>query len=267
MPSKLGFPAPLLAEVAMRLQVYAYGEGWIAVEKPAGVLIDPPQGQPDSRCLTAAIRDQLRQEKPEMQRLQAECVRSVFPLDAEIAGCALLALTPSAVTDLRNAFGSHQLRFRLGMVSSTSPSSGEDQLRCEVPVAQNSQTGATFLSAARGKRACTDFVRVSQAGRFTVWSALTDYLRPEQVRLHAAEMGIAVLGDLAHQGAATPTAAQLHQRRFWKGEDTVYYAAPMIWLEEVECVVAGGVRGLTRIGLPRPRGVEVFLKKARLEGS
>ena len=263
-PSKLGFPAPLLGEDALRLQVYAAGDGWIAWEKPAGVSVDASPGAgAGGRNLTAAIRRQLEQGKPEMLRLRAECVRSVFPLDEEVAGCALLALTAEATESLRNIFGSRLLRFTFGMVCGGSELAAGTRLRCEVPVAQNGTTGAVFLSAKWGKRTATDFVCEAKTEQYTLWTATADYLRPGQIRLHAAEVGIPIVGDTNNGGGEVPTAGDVRQRRYWKGESRAYYPAPLIWLQEVQAM-AENEQGLTQIALPPPRGIDVFLRKSSL---
>lgn len=258
LPAEIGFPPPLLGPNAVRLPLLGRSEGWVVLAKPAGVLVDPLPGRPGVPSLTTALRQQIQAGKPELSNWAAECVRGVYPLDEEITGPVVLALRENSAAALRNAYGSGFFRFTFRLVAQMDVRL--EECVCEAPIAYDSRRGMAIVTPRRGKKARTAFRMLARAGDFSLWEACTDYIRYGQVRLHARELGIRVVGDEAMGGVAAPVASVVNDRRRWNGRDEPYYRLPMVWLHAVALGGTGGTEGWHETFIP-PKGVGVFLKR------
>lgn len=257
LPEEIGFPPPLLGRAAVRLPVLGSGSGWLLLAKPAGVLVDPLPGRSGIPALTTALRAQWQAGKPELLGLGIECVRGVYPLDEEITGPVLLALQEGCAAALRNAHGSGSFRFTFRLVV-MGDGCGDERV-CDAPVTYDSRRGMGIVSARRGKKARTDFRVVAREGEYTLLEARTDYYRYGQVRLHARELAIRVVGDEGMGGVPAPAASVVINRRRWNGRNEPYYRLPMVWLHGLEFPLEEGGKG-GGVFAP-PKGVDVFLRR------
>ncbi len=257
----IGFPPPLLGERAVRLPILGRGPGWVILPKPLGVLVDPLPGYAGVCALTEALRRQWAAGKAELAGTGIECVRGVYPLEPEVTGPVVLALHEAVAAQLRNAHGSGGIRFTFRVVG-VAGGGGEARL-CEAPIAYDSRRGIGIVSARRGKKARTEFQLLWQAHGYALWEARTDYLRYAQIRLHARELGLCVVGDEAMGGVAAPRASVVNNRRKWQGRDEPYYRAPMVWLHSVVLPesIAGEGPDAAPSAFDPPHGIDVFLAR------
>ncbi|WOO41411.1 hypothetical protein [Rubellicoccus peritrichatus] len=191
----VGFPPPLLGEQPFRLPILERGDGWVALEKPIGPLIDAHPLYPDAKSIVEGIRVQASAGKPELERLELGKVAAIYFLEPEVHGIAMLASNHSAREHLRNAFGSMQFEFEFEMLGKAPH--GATDLVCEAPLGYYSKAGRMVISKRHGKKSKTQFLRVGDCGSVSRWLARTAYPRPQQIQLHAREVGLEIAGDVA----------------------------------------------------------------------
>ncbi len=215
-PSFLGFPPPLLGPEPVRLAVPASGAGFFVLEKLAGVVWERSKYE-EGAGVCDAVRAQLAQEKPEMVRCGVSHPVSVWPLEKELAGAGLLAERGEKAERWRNAFGSELLEFSFELLAEGE--AGAEEMACELPVATHLSEARALISQGTGKKSRTVFTRRARCGRWSWWEARTNFPRWHQVRLHAAELGLRIVGETLYaRGKDILLTELLPHRRLNKGE-------------------------------------------------
>jgi 23S rRNA-/tRNA-specific pseudouridylate synthase len=233
----LGFPPPLLGEQPFRMPILAEDDGWIALEKPAGVGMraHPWDAEPD---MDAALNTQLQAGKPELLRCGAEIFASVYYLDPVISGIALFAKNRDASADLRNRFGSGDCRFRFRFITAVSGSNARSAELCaDAPLLPHNVKPKMIPSTAKGKKAFTDFKRIAESAKgWALWEATVDFFRPHQIRAHAAVLEIPILGDELSGGPEAPTQRDLQPKKQRPGVHLPAFRGVAIHLAELQLV-------------------------------
>jgi 23S rRNA-/tRNA-specific pseudouridylate synthase len=231
----IGFPPPLLGEAPMRLPVLAETEGWIALEKPAGVgtRAYPWDSEPD---LDGALNAQLQAEKPELLRRGASLFGSVYYLDPAISGVSVFAKNRETLADLRNDFGSGHCRFRFQFITPAQPGL-DSELSSDAPLLPHNVKPKMIPSTAKGKKAFTAFRRIVESSKgWVLWEANVDFFRPHQVRAHAAVLELPILGDSLYGGPPAPTQRELHPKKQRSGLNLPSFEGIALHLAEVQLV-------------------------------
>jgi 23S rRNA-/tRNA-specific pseudouridylate synthase len=257
----VGFPPPLLGEAPYRLPVLAETADWFALDKPAGVGVRayPWDDEPD---LDAALNSQLRAEKPELVRRQAELFGSVYYLDPSISGVAVFAKNRDALADLRNRFGSGDCRFRFQFVTAAPAAGVEAELRSDAPLLPHNVKPKMIPSTAKGKKAFTDFKRIAESPKgWALWEARVDFFRPHQVRAHAAVLEIPILGDKLYGGPVAPTQRELHPKKQRSGVNLPSFHGIALHLTEVQLIPG---EAETTIFCEPPKHLRLLLRRMGL---
>lgn len=256
----IGFPPPLLGELPLRLAVLAEALAWLALDKPAGLgtRTHPWDGCPD---LDHALNLQLSAGKPELLRTQASCFGSIYYLDPVISGVALFAKNRESLADLRNSFGSVQCQFTFHFVSAN-PDFLESTLLADAPLLPHATKAKMIPSTAKGKKSSTRLTRLASGNEaWALWEAKSDFIRPHQVRAHAATLGLPVLGDSLYGGPEIPTIGQLELRS--RRSDM---AAPIfegVAIHLVELIFPFGQEQIT-LQSPHSKAFQLLLKRLGL---
>ena len=66
---------------------------------------------------------------------------------------------------------------------------------CGLPIAVHNEKPCMIVSHKSGKFANTSFDPIQQHGKYQLWQASTTYHRIHQVRIHALESGLNIIGD------------------------------------------------------------------------
>jgi 23S rRNA-/tRNA-specific pseudouridylate synthase len=229
----IGFPPPLLGESPQRLRLLAETADWLALDKPAGAgtRAHPWDETPD---LDDGLNVQLDAGKPELQKTGASLFASVYYLDPEISGVALFAKNREALAGLRNCFGSGELQFTFRFLAADHPGLSPE-VEADAPLLPHRVKPKMIPSTARGKKCRTIFTRLSRSELgWALWEAKACFLRPHQVRAHAAVQGIPVLGDALYGGPAAPTVRQLQPRARRSDLDSAVFQGLAIHLARIE---------------------------------
>lgn len=257
----IGFPPPLLGERPQRLNLLAEHEDWLALDKPAGpgTRAHPLDGAPD---LDSALNVQLEAGKPELLRTGASLFGSVYYLDPEISGVALFAKNRAALADLRNRFGSGECQFTFHFLAAHNPGVSS-VFEANAPLLPHRVKPKMIPSTAKGKKSFTRFSRLAESDRgWALWQAQAGFIRPHQIRAHAATHGIPVLGDSLYGGPDAPTVRQLQPRARRTDSGSVVFNGLAIHLFRVE-LSSGGEAQI--VESPLPNNLALLLKRLDLD--
>lgn len=196
----IGFPPPLLGSVPLRLPILFHDKDLIALFKPPGIGISEHIWYRGIPCLSHALREQIEKNKSELSNLGIHEAYPVFSIDPEISGIALFALNQDKGIEMRNAFGSSLLSFECILLTQKSyvqspKESLSPEFECNLPIAPHFKDQRMFISSRSGKKSMTHFKLISEKGLFQLWTATTLYYRLHQIRIHAAESGLAITGE------------------------------------------------------------------------
>lgn len=225
-PSYAGDEAPM-ADASLALDVLAQGEGWAAVNKPAGVAVRPHALGERGTLLNAVVA-----RWPGVVGVGEGGLRSgvVHRLDVDTSGVIVFATTQACWLALRDAFAGHHTNKRYAaLVHGTPPSQGEavEHLRVAGHSPARVQVHGRDEPALQ-TRACSlawRVTRVLTGGVSLVEVDLhTGFLH--QIRVMFSHMGHPVLGDKVY-GTDRPsmgvTRQMLHASRL-AFDDTVIEA-------------------------------------------
>lgn len=193
----IGFPEGRLREKPVRLPVLVNERDWFAVNKFAGLL---PQAHPwyaDRPNLVQAIREQAESGKGELRRLGIASCFFICGPECESAGPALFAKTKPGADLLKNAYGSDQIEFRYRFLTPARHPAVE--LNCDLPVGPHQSEQRSVITHRFGKKSITRFKKMGESPSLDLWEAFTFRPRLHQIRLHAAELGIPILGDTVYR--------------------------------------------------------------------
>lgn len=256
----IGFPAPLLGEQALRLNVLAEQAGALVLEKPQGVLGDAHPWYTDTPDLARAFQKQVDEGKPELEAFGFKRVRSVFFQDAEATGAVILSGTAEANETLRNEYGSNVCTFTYQFLARSSRTDRE-AFTCELPLAQHFEEPRMFISHKTGKKACTHFRFLGAYGYYELWEAAASFMRPHQIRYHAADQGLVIVGEYLY-GEELPLLLSQFKRKY-TGRDRERPLYEGLYLHMTSLSMP--FWGEEPVSIPLPKKFQVMLKK--IEGA
>ncbi len=256
-PEKLGFPEGFLDEKPVRLDVLALKEGrFVAINKPANFYLEADGIAESPRTIIAGIKAQ--EGKKEFERLGLSFPYAVFVTDPEISGIALIASNKEASDELRNLFGSEQFEFEFEFLSERPYGKVEEIV--DLPLIRHENKPRTIVSHRFGKKCKTQFTLKEDFGEWQLWSAKTNFLRWHQIRIHAAEAGLRMVGDDTYVRVRKIFLSRLKRGQF-KGEETApIYDNLALHLSKLTMNLGGEK---FEISAPMPKGFSVLLKKIR----
>jgi 23S rRNA (cytosine1962-C5)-methyltransferase len=168
-------------------------------DKPSGVAahaIDrgpgasPSSGQRDGDGFVEALA-----------RLAEWPLRVAHHLDKGASGALAIALSREAAAAAAAAFAEGRAIKKYLFITD----GASDRAELEVASRIERERGAYFSRAPApgdgGPNARTRFRRLRQSGRFSLWQALPSAGKSHQIRLHAQDAGIPIVGDGEHRGA------------------------------------------------------------------
>jgi 23S rRNA-/tRNA-specific pseudouridylate synthase len=264
--NSIGFPPGMLGDKPFRMPVVGETDGWIAVEKPTGVgMREYPwdAGVPD---MDAALNKQLQAGKPELVKRGATLFGSAYYLDPAISGVALFAKNRDSLSDLRNLVGSAELQYRFLFVTKARAAGGTHQVVADAPLLPHNTKPKMIPSTAKGKKARTEFRLLSEASTgWALWEATAEFIRPHQVRAHAAIHELSILGDELYDGPEAPLLSELLPNKRTSGIRFPVLDGIALHLREV-ILPASGEAGAASIALRAelPRHLRVMLQRMQL---
>lgn len=228
----VSFPPGVLGKGSARMDVIYFGQGLLALNKPAGVAVEPHPLWPVAPDVRSALRA-CDAQRPSLKPYGLDAPGGIAHIDPELSGVALLGVNAAAVAHWRNVFGSRQLGFHFRFLAQDTEG-GDDTFACDLPLAVHDEKSLVLVTHTQGKAAVTRFARGEKAGAFYWWNAFTDFLRPHQIRVHAAECGLRIVGETVYgQGAPEPLLSALKGRFKNRAEEKPLYGALCLHLADV----------------------------------
>ena len=160
---------------------------YLLADKPAGVSTHSPDG----------IREGFVEY---LSRKEGEELRVCHRLDKATSGAIVFARTSQAARELGDLFARHEVSKRYLMLTDHQPPLDDE---IEITTQIDSRSGGEWFSTrprAGEGNATSHFRRLQQAHHHTLWEVRPRTGKPHQIRLHAQQLGIPVLGDGEHGG-------------------------------------------------------------------
>jgi 23S rRNA pseudouridine1911/1915/1917 synthase len=179
---------PLAEDVVdVPLPILARGDGWLAVDKPAGIVVHPVNGVREN----SLIRTLRRQEG-------AASLRLAHRLDRETTGVLLVADGAASATVLSTAFARGDVHKEYLAIVAGLPDGDEGTIDLPIGEAAGRRVYVRREVAEDGERAVTRW-RVEQRldGR-TLLRLFPETGRRHQLRVHLAAVGHPILGDILY---------------------------------------------------------------------
>jgi 23S rRNA pseudouridine1911/1915/1917 synthase len=230
-----------------RDRVLLLDEHLVAVDKPAGI---PAQAtETDATAgLDASVKAlllSLGEKNP--------TVGLVHRLDLETSGVTLFGRSAEAIRSLTEQFRSGTVRKRYELLVSGAPAWTEQIV--DGPIASDPARPGAYQVSPRGRSARTRFLRhtfLSSAPEpeVTKLDALPETGRTHQIRVHAASLGLPLLGDRRYGGPEALT--------FTSGQRV---EIPRVALHAAEIHFAHPARGTTSLRAPWPTDLQTLEDK------
>jgi 23S rRNA (cytosine1962-C5)-methyltransferase len=172
----------------------------LVVNKPAGMNTHAPAPHAGE-----GLYDWLRHREPRWATLAI-----IHRLDKETSGVMVYGKTPLANRSLTEQFSTHRIRKHYRFVTDRTPDQGDF-----TAISALVRAGEKYFSRplpAGGDRAETRFRVIEQSGARTLIEAEPVTGRTHQIRVHAAEHGLPILGDVLYGGTPAPRVF-LHSER------------------------------------------------------
>ncbi len=171
----------------MDLAIVHEAPGWVAVDKPAGMLVHPTLKVKSGTLLNGLAALWNRTEGPIIRPVL------VHRLDQATSGLVVAARTSEAGRTLGKSLarGLFEKRY-LAIVEGVIPG---DQLEIEAPIARVSETAPHWCVAESGKSAVSRLRVLERGPAHTLVELEPVTGRTNQLRIHCAHIGHAILGD------------------------------------------------------------------------
>ena len=178
--------------------------GFVAVDKPAGVVMHPGAGA-DSGTLA----HRLVAHFPEVATVgHPRRPGIVHRLDKGTSGVVLVARTPATYAHLTKAFELREVRKRYLLIARGIPNPPRG--RIDAPVGRHPTHRTRMAVARNGRPAVTDYRVLDHAGGAVLVEARPTTGRTHQIRVHLAAIGHPVMGDATYGGAGSDLRVMLH---------------------------------------------------------
>lgn len=165
----------------IRTKIY---KNLVFAQKPSGINTHRPD--PDKPGLTEWISEQLSQTVYPLHRL-----------DKDTSGIMVFSLSKDLAAEMGALFESRQVKKKYLFLTDRKSSEKKIKIQSEIHKSKN-----TFVSTpSAAPNAQTDFQWLDTVNGYHLWLAEPETGKPHQIRLHAEQGGIPVLGDSAHGGS------------------------------------------------------------------
>lgn len=176
------------------LEVLHEDEHLLAVNKPAGLVVHPGNGNRDSTLVNAllyrdgTLSDGFSRERPGI----------VHRLDKETSGVLLVAKTNSVHHRLASAFMNRTIKKQYLAVCMGMP--GEHNGSIELPLDRSRREPVKRAVSMRGKQAKTDYSLIRHRCGISILRFSPHTGRTHQIRVHASAFGFPVCADTLYGG-------------------------------------------------------------------
>ncbi|MDR1890754.1 MAG: hypothetical protein LBQ23_01030 [Puniceicoccales bacterium] len=176
----IGFPPNTICETSLKVQILANRDDFLAIDKPPNISSEK-------------IIDHMRIPRKQLADLGIVSPKEIFIAEGELSGIFLVAKTKKSAAELRNLYGSQLFTFTFDLL--TLPTAVGKEITCDLPIAKHFSCDKMVISHKTGKKSHTDFRLIENMGTHEHWQAITHFPRQHQIRIHAHECGMKLIGE------------------------------------------------------------------------
>ena len=165
----------------------------IVVNKPKGMVVHPANGNPDGTLVNAIMamcKDSLSGIGGELRP------GIVHRIDKDTSGLLIVAKNDKAHIEMSNQIKNHEVKkIYIALVRGIV---GEDEATIDMPIGRSTKDRKKMAVVKNGKEAVTHFKVLKRYDRYTLLEVKIDTGRTHQIRVHMAEIGHPVVGDMVY---------------------------------------------------------------------
>ena len=165
----------------------------IVVNKPKGMVVHPANGNPDGTLVNAIMamcKDSLSGIGGELRP------GIVHRIDKDTSGLLIVAKNDKAHIEMSNQIKNHEVKkIYIALVRGNV---GEDEATIDMPIGRSTKDRKKMAVVKNGKEAVTHFKVIKRYGKYTLLEIKIDTGRTHQIRVHMAEIGHPVVGDMVY---------------------------------------------------------------------
>lgn len=165
----------------------------IVVNKQKGMVVHPANGNPDGTLVNAIMamcKDSLSGIGGELRP------GIVHRIDKDTSGLLIVAKNDKAHIEMSNQIKNHEVKkIYIALVRGIV---GEDEATIDMPIGRSTKDRKKMAVVKNGKEAVTHFKVLKRYDRYTLLEVKIDTGRTHQIRVHMAEIGHPVVGDMVY---------------------------------------------------------------------
>lgn len=161
-------------------------------------------------------------------------LQTIFHYQSYISGIVILVKNKALCDEFRNLYGSQKISMEFKCITKRNNNIYGDII-CDLPIAQHSSEDIMLISHKTGKKSQTKFSIIENINDFSLISAETNYLRDDQILLHAYESGFNIYGDEKYAHLSVPTLESFKRKvkNNRKGDPLPLYDGPCVYLSKI----------------------------------
>ncbi len=179
-------------------------DGFVAVDKPAGMVMHPGAG-----ASRGTLAHRLLAHYPELAGVgHPRRPGIVHRLDKDTSGAVVMARTRAMYAHLATAFEQREVRKRYLLIALGIPDPPRG--RIDAPIGRHPTHRTRMAVARRGRPAVTNYRVLDSSGGRALVEASPVTGRTHQIRVHLAAIGHPITGDATYGGPAQGARVMLH---------------------------------------------------------
>lgn len=171
----------------------------IVVNKPKGLVVHPANGNPDGTLVNAVMaicKDTLSGIGGEIRP------GIVHRLDKDTSGIIIVAKNDKSHINLSNQIKNREVKKKyIALVRGVIK---ENEATINMPIGRSTKDRKKMAVSRKGKEAITHFKVLNRYDKYTLIQIKIDTGRTHQIRVHMAEIGHPIIGDIVYSNGKNP---------------------------------------------------------------
>lgn len=165
----------------------------IVVNKPKGMVVHPANGNPDGTLVNAIMA----MSKDSLSGIGGELRPGIIHrIDKDTSGLLIVAKNDRAHIEMSNQIKNHEVKkIYIALVRGVV---GEEEATIDMPIGRSTKDRKKMAVVKNGKEAVTHFKVLKRYNKYTLLQVKIDTGRTHQIRVHMAEIGHPVVGDMVY---------------------------------------------------------------------